>query len=317
MERCAVFSCLGLGDGLIALVLSNNLHLNGRAVTTFHPFLENLQEWFPHLFLRTFPLREELEAALKEFDRFFIIYEKSSWMQAVLTHCQHHYPNRTTVLNPIATAHRDYAYWEQGRFDGNRSFVENIYTFCKDILRFAVVTKSNGIVIPDPVRHKRFKDRVIFHPLSSRPGKNWPMDKYLELATRLRTQGFHPFFILTQEERQGWDLDGFDAPSFAGPSEMAAFVCESEYMIGNDSGIGHLASSLGLPTVTICRNEQNGKFWRPAWSPGKIVTPSKWIPNIKGMRWRDQHWKKWISVRKVMDHFLCLKNSNDLSYPQQ
>ena len=100
MKRFAVFSCLGLGDGLIALVLSNNLHLNGYEVTTFHPFLEGLQEWFPYLPLRSFPLLKDLELVLKEFEHFFLIYEKSTWMQAILVHCQNHYPERTTILNP-------------------------------------------------------------------------------------------------------------------------------------------------------------------------------------------------------------------------
>jgi heptosyltransferase-3 len=299
MKRCAVFSCLGLGDGLIALVLSNNLHLNGYHVTTFHPFLHHLQGWFPHLPIRTFPPVD----TLREFDRFFLIYEKSPWMQEALAYCGQHFPKCTTVLNPIATANRDYPYWEQGKFDGNRPFVENLYGFCKNVLKFAVTTKSNGIVVPDHVNPKRFNERVIFHPTSSRPGKNWTDKKYLKLADELRMRGFTPSFILTAEERQGWDVD---APQFPGLSEMAAFICESGYMIGNDSGIGHLASCLGLPTVTICRSEQNGRFWRPAWAPGKVITPSEWIPNLKGLRLRDEHWKKWISVRSVLDAFLGL-----------
>jgi heptosyltransferase III len=101
-------------------------------------------------------------------------------------------------------------------------------------------------------------------------------------------------------------LENLDVPLFSGQSEMTAFICESGYMIGNDSGIGHLASCLGLPTVTICRSEQNGRFWRPSWAPGKLITPYKWIPNLKGLRWRDQHWKTWISVRRVLDNFLSL-----------
>ncbi len=207
MKRCAVFSCLGLGDGLIALVLSNNLYLNGCEVTTFHPFLENLQEWFPHLPLRPFPPSEDFGSSLKEFDHFFLIYEKSSWMQAILAHCQKHCLERTTVLNPIATANRDYPYWEQGRFDGARSFVENLYAFCKDVLRFTVVTKSNGMLIPEHVRPRHLKNRIIFHPTSSRMGKNWASEKYLKLASELKARGFAPAFMMTQEERQEWDLE--------------------------------------------------------------------------------------------------------------
>ncbi len=79
--RSAVFSCLGLGDGLLALELANNLHLNGDEVVTFHPFLQGLQGWLPHLPIRPFP------PVLEEFDRFFIIYEKTPWMEAVIQTC--------------------------------------------------------------------------------------------------------------------------------------------------------------------------------------------------------------------------------------
>jgi hypothetical protein len=303
MTRDAVFSCLGLGDGLIALVLSNNLHLNGGEVTTFHPFLGELQPGFPHLPLRKFPPPEEMDSLLSGYDRFFIILEKSPWMQAILAHCQQHYPERTTVLNPIATGNRDYPFWEQGRFDGTRSFVENLYTFCQDVLKFTVVTKSNGIVVPEGIKPRKFEKRVIIHPTSSREGKNWPREKYIQLALELQRRDFSPSFLLTLEERRYWDLEKLDTPLFSTHMEMAAFVSESGYMIGNDSGIGHLASCLGLPTVTICRSAQNARFWRPGWSLGKVIAPSPWIPNLKGFRLRDRYWKKWISVGNVVDQF--------------
>lgn len=303
MQRCAVFSCQGIGDGLIALVLSNNLCLNGEEATTFHPFLDSLQPWFPHLPIRRFPSLQDLESVLQQFDRFFIIFEKSSWMQAILQYCLEHHREKTTVLNPIATPRRDYPYWEEGRFDGNRSFVENLYTYCKDILKFAVVTKSNGIVIPKGIAPRRFEKRVVIHPASSREGKNWSREKYLELSGWLKSEGYTLSMILTQKERQGWDLKGIDAPIFIDLFEIASYVSESQYMIGNDSGIGHLASCLGLPTVTICRSAQASKFWRPAWARGEVVTPSAWIPNLKGLRLRDKHWKKWISVEKVLKSF--------------
>src|SRR3990167_7560491 len=127
LQRCAIFSCMGMGDGLIALILSNNLQLNGHTPITFHPFLDGLQTYFPHLPIQRFPSPEKIAEALEGFDRFFLIYEKSAWMQAILAHCEKHYPDRTIVLNPIATPNRDYPYWENGQFDGRRTFVENLY----------------------------------------------------------------------------------------------------------------------------------------------------------------------------------------------
>ena len=302
MPRSAVFSCLGMGDGLIALVLSNNLHLNGSAVTTFHPFLSGLQPWFPHLPIQAFPSLDQL----KEFDRFYIILEKTSWMQEVLRYCLQNCREQTTVLNPIATPNCDYPYWEEGRFNGTRPFVENLYTYCKEILKFTVVTKSNGICIPETVMASKFKERVVIHPSSSREGKNWTKEKYIELSKRLKAKGYIPSLILTEQEREGWDLEGLEAPLFQELSELASYVAESGAMIGNDSGIGHLASCLGLPTLTICRSRQAAQFWRPAWAKGEVITPAPWIPNLKALRLRDQYWKKWISVSQVLKKIIAI-----------
>lgn len=288
--KCAVFSCMGLGDGLITLILSNNLRRAGHEVDTYHPFMAGMQSWFPSLPILPFPKGE-----LPSYDRYFIVYERSSWMEAVLKHCLNHFREKTTVLNPIATPNCDYPYWEEGRFDGNLPFADNLLLFCRDILKLPDPTKENGIQPPtDLSSHPR---RVVIHPTSSRAGKNWTKPKFLKLAERLKDDGFEPQFILTAKERLEWPevnpphLDSLDA--------LARYVAESGLMVGNDSGIGHLASCLGLPTLIICRNQLAANFWRPAWKRGEVIYPPGWIPNLKGMRWRDRHWQKFISVNRV------------------
>ncbi len=307
MSKVVVLSCLGLGDGLISLVLSHNLRLNGYQVTTYHPFLAGLQTWFPHLPIQPFPDLEELAKTLSECSRIFIFYEKSSWMQAIIAYCLEHFPANTLILNPIATPNRDYAYWETGKFDGNLPFVDNLYNFCKDRLGLEKSVKSNGIQPPLDAQKNRHPKRVVLHPTSSRPGKNWPQEKFFKLSERLKKIGYEPVFILTKDEKHEWQGLGIDAPSFSTLSESARFIYESGYMIGNDSGIGHLASCLGIPTLTICRNALTAKFWRPAWAHGDVLFPPAWVPNLKGLRWRDKHWKKWISVGKVFNRFDALR----------
>lgn len=307
MKKCAVFSCMGLGDGLIALVLSNNLQINGSSVTTFHPFLHGLQAWFPHLTIRPFPSIQELAL----FDGFYIIYEKSEWMQTILTYCERHYPHQTTVLNPIATKNRDYPYWGTGRFEGKRTFVDNIVSFCRDGLHLSLLTKDNGIRVPKGILSRNFLRRVVLHPTSSRQGKDWPKEKYLTLAENLQSHGFDPLFVLDKIERTGWDLSKICAPVFDNLEELAKCICESGYLIGNDSGIGHLASCLGLPTLTVCRSRQLAQFWRPAWAMGKVVAPLSWIPNMKFLRLRDKYWKRWVTVKRVMRNFLLISSSSE------
>lgn len=306
MERkCAVFSCLGLGDGLISLVLAQNLSLNGYEVVAFHPFLNQLQSWFPRLKIRAFPNRDQMPSVLAEFDHFYIFLEKSDWMKEILTYCETHYAEKTTVLNPIATSNTDYSYWENGCFNGRRPFVDNLEIFCRDILKLSHIVKNNGIQVPNCVIPHRYPSRIVIHPTSSRAGKNWPLKKYLELSDRLRNGGYEPVLLVTSEEKKTFQLQ-CETPELLSLEDRAVFISESGYMIGNDSGVGHLASCLGLPTLTICRSKQLAHFWRPAWSKGTVVTPPSFVPNLKGIRIRDKYWKNLIPVRTVEKAFLEL-----------
>ena len=94
-----------------------------------------------------------------------------------------------------------------------------------------------------------------------------------------------------------------EMPSFHSLNELARYLYESGYLIGNDSGIGHMASSFSVPTVIISRRKSVAKFWKPAWAPCRSVTPNSLIPNIRGFRLRDRKWKSFISVKKVLKAF--------------
>ena len=304
--KCAVFSCLGLGDGLISLILSNNLARDGYRTTTYHPFLGQMQKWFPHLPIEGFSEFADVQNELESFDRFFIFFEKSPRMSQLIAYCQTHFPEKITIINPIATPKTDYPFWENAKFDGRQTFVDNLEEFARNILGCKTPTKDNVLTpLPQYIKRK-YPFRVIIHSTSSRPGKNWPQEKFLALAKNLESGGYSPCFVLTKEERKEWPESTPFAPEFATLSELAGFVYESGYMIGNDSGIGHLASCLGLPTVTIGRSPMASAFWRPSWSKGRVVCPPSWIPNIKGLRLRDKHWKRWVLKSSVLRAFKSL-----------
>ena len=96
-------------------------------------------------------------------------------------------------------------------------------------------------------------------------------------------------------ERRVNDL-GFEVLGFPNLDFLAQYIYESGYLIGNDSGLGHLASALGVPTLTFCRRKTWANMWAPSFSKGIVVTPSSIIPNIRGLRLRDRHWKTFITL---------------------
>ncbi len=296
--KYAIFSCSGLGDCLLTLIISENLHRQGHEVTTFHPFMSEFQPWFPHLPIRPF------SPNYREFDRFIVMYEKSTWMKEVLDTCLAKRRKETIVLNPIATPNTDYPYWEEGRFDGRVPFADNLVTFCRDILGLSSAKKANGLILPSDIKLNVKPKQVVIHPTSSRPGKNWPRAKFLKLASAIEKRGYEPIFIVSPKERAEWP----EAPPFPNLEAMARCVAESGLMVGNDSGIGHLASYFGIPTMTFFKNERTADFWKPAFAPNFALTPKGWLPNLKGLRWRDRYWHWGISVHRALCTFdqLCI-----------
>ncbi|NGX27196.1 MAG: hypothetical protein K940chlam6_01129 [Chlamydiae bacterium] len=297
--KIAIFPCIGLGDGLIACVLANNLARAGHQVDLFHPLLPKMQPLFPRL---SFLARPDDLKILEDYNKLIFFYEKLNWMQKAIEA----YPEKNIILNPIATPNCDYPYWEEGEFDGTIPFIDNLVRYAEKKWAIENAMKDNGIQLPEDVIVGKYPKRIIFHPTSSRAGKNWSKEKFLRLADKLKREGFEPVFILTEEEQKDWPE--VQAPKFPDLCAIAAFVAESGFMIGNDSGIGHLASCLGVPTLTICRSAMSANFWRPAWARGEVIIPPSWIPNLKGMRWRDKKWQKFVPVSKVYQAFLELRD---------
>ena len=88
----------------------------------------------------------------------------------------------------------------------------------------------------------------------------------------------------------------FELPQFDTILALTHFYYESGLHIGTDSGNGHLASALGLPTITIVNRYQSPFTWRPNWGENIIVMPllSK---NLVGKH----YWKFTISENRVLE----------------
>ena len=103
-------------------------------------------------------------------------------------------------------------------------------------------------------RHRLHRRRVAVHPSSSGIERCWAPRHFVELGLRLKRDGYEPFYILAPHERDRWaclaeaGLQIQQAPSLA---DVAAFIHECGWFIGNESGVGHLASSVGVPTLTL------------------------------------------------------------------
>ncbi len=309
MNKCAVFSCEGLGDGIISMYLSFQLHLNGFEVDSFHDrALKELSSWYPHLLIKNFPSLESIDDIFQNYDRVFIAYSDSSaFLKELIDHGKKYYAEKTTVLNPcVSHTQNNHPFYQDTDFSKDRCLVDNIYDFCENRINLLFVTKESGIIPPKGLKYQKFSKRVVIHPTSSKKGKQWGVKRFKKLGFRLIKKGYTVSFIVNLSEREEWQdviaLKVFDFPLFNNLGDLAAYLYESKVFIGSDSGLGHLASAVGIPTISLFRGKRFASLWRPGWSRGKVIYPSIFIPNVKFYRLRDKYWKWFIRPRNIMHY---------------
>jgi len=307
LDHAAVIPSVGIGDGLIMMVASHRLLCQNYVVTTFSKPLLELKSWFdPHFFAVRPPI-EQLEETLSAFDLLVVQHDNSPFCQHILSLHQQNKLKTLSVFYPSYDSKRHHPLTPLDRvFHEDYPMVDNTARAISSILGLNHISKNNGLVTPSHLLHRRYKHRVLIHPTSKDPHRNWSALKFLQVAHQLQQEGFSPVFVVSLAEKQEWEpliADAFPMPSFPTLSDLAAYAFESGYLIGNDSGIGHLCSNLQIPTLVLSNRKHYMDLWRPGWYRGDIVTPPSWIPNWKGSRLRETRWKHFISPCSVMKKF--------------
>ncbi len=99
---------------------------------------------------------------------------------------------------------------------------------------------------------------VVIHPGSGAADKCWPIARWIELAGALKTAGRSVRFVVGEVERERWSKAQIKSLTALGNVqscntciELLSELSTAGVFVGNDSGPGHLAGILGVPTVTL------------------------------------------------------------------
>jgi len=120
--------------------------------------------------------------------------------------------------------------------------------------------------------------RVVVHPGGSSRARRWPPDRFAAVTAHLRTLGHHVVVTGNAEEAalaaQVADAGGLPRRSvLAGAltlTELAALVANAALVISGDTGVGHLASAFGTPSVVIF-GPTPPAWWGPPPDPAHIA----------------------------------------------
>jgi heptosyltransferase III len=105
-------------------------------------------------------------------------------------------------------------------------------------------------------------DFAVIHPFSGSARKNWPLNRFRELAGRL---------ALPVRWCAGPEEAMEDAVRFENLYDLACWIASARVYIGNDSGITHLAAAVGTPVVAIF-GPTDPAVWAPRGARVSVVS---------------------------------------------
>ena len=138
-----------------------------------------------------------------------------------------------------------------------------------------------GLVVdaPEPVdagARRRRPDllgptRILLHPGSGSPRKNWPVEKWAEVAAWLRTNPGHEVIVCAGEAETGRGFAGL-GPVRSGLdlAQLEELLGGCSLFLGHDSGVSHLAAACGVPSVLLF-GPTDPAVWAPPASHVRVV----------------------------------------------
>jgi len=140
---------------------------------------------------------------------------------------------------------------------------------------------------------------IAIHPFTSDLVKQWPVERFKELAQRITQEMKVKVVFVGKTEEWGQSPFG-DSPPLQPPSgrvppqiidlinktslvELAALLKRCSLLISGDSGPVHLAAAVGTPVVALFRNDLSGKTarrWGP-WGEGHTVIKKAILADIR------------------------------------
>ena len=119
--------------------------------------------------------------------------------------------------------------------------------------------------------------RTLIHPGSGGAAKCWSVDRFVEVASRLKAEGKQVVFVIGEAELERWPKAEIEKLSAVGaveaPKDLVALyslIRTASLFIGNDSGPGHLAGIVGVPTIVIFGGG-GLQSWKPLGPGVKVV----------------------------------------------
>ena len=131
-----------------------------------------------------------------------------------------------------------------------------VHRWCRLLRHYGVPADESDLALARP-RADVPRGRTIIHPGAKSPSRRWPADRYAAVARRLTAAGHRVLVTGSAAEKPLADRVAAAAglPGTAAPAttlaELAALIAHARILISGDTGVAHLATGYGTPSVTL------------------------------------------------------------------
>ncbi|BFU45135.1 glycosyltransferase family 9 protein [Krasilnikovia sp. MM14-A1004] len=156
-----------------------------------------------------------------------------------------------------------------------------VHRWCRMLRHHGVAADPGDLSLAVP-EHAVPRGVTIIHPGAKSPARRWPADRFAAVARRLRSAG-HRVLVTgsaTEHDLRVRVARRAGLPASAAPvtglAELAALIAHARVLISGDTGVSHLATAYGTPSVTL-------------FGP---MSPARWGPPDRPYHralWRGRH----------------------------
>lgn len=268
-----------LGDGLVSLVLARNLAAAGARVEVLHDQLAYLAGWAP---------------------RGVVLQRRGAAGEGAPSVVVHHAPDSLSVAQGSRAT---FILREHAELHRHAPRAEVLRDLGASLFHLEEPGSSYALEIPGRLSAEEAGNprRVLLHPESGEPARSWPADSFLALGAELRERGLEPELLVAPSELSRWEEPAQKSglPVFCEQDLALAAqrLATSRMLVGNDSGVGHLAAAIGTPCVVLFTRRRVAERWCPRGGPVEPVLPPLEVPITALQR---RLWKRTIGVPRVL-----------------
>lgn len=140
-----------------------------------------------------------------------------------------------------------------------RADLHEVDRWCRLLEYRGMATDRDALRLPPPPVPAPVPRAVVIHPGAAAPARRWPAERFARVARELSADG-RPV-VVTGSRAETTLANSVAAQAGLPPSavyagrtdllELAALVAEADLVICGDTGVGHLATAFGTPSVLL------------------------------------------------------------------